>query len=162
MTLFGPFSAALNKHLSVSVRPFIPKSRYITDSLLAIADSEDARMTSAYELVDWLRLADVTPAPAEISCLASAIRRFHHPALKTLLQFLHPSEGQLWESGILDSLEELVLLALGAKKISDLFAGFALKSTLSCYSTIAVKPNLEMYDVGQSSCVHFFHGTCLP
>lgn len=119
-------------------------------------------MTSAYELVDWLRLADVTPTSAEIICLASVIRRFHHPTLKTLIRFLHPSEGQLWESGILDSLEELVLLIPGTKKISDLFAGFALKSTLSCYSTIVVKLNLEMYDVGRSSYVHFFHGTCLP
>lgn len=63
-------------------------------------------MTSAYELVDWLRLTDIVLTSAEISRLASIIQRFHHPTLKTLLQFLHPSEGQMWESDVLEILEE--------------------------------------------------------
>ncbi|KAL4075510.1 ribosome 60S biogenesis N-terminal-domain-containing protein [Scleroderma citrinum] len=72
-----------------------------------VPEAEDARMDSAYELVDWLRLADVTPTPADITHLASVIRRLHHPTLKAFLQFLHPSQDQLWGSGILDFLEEL-------------------------------------------------------
>ncbi|KAI6110769.1 ribosome 60S biogenesis N-terminal-domain-containing protein [Pisolithus croceorrhizus] len=71
-----------------------------------VPENETARMTSAYELVDWVRLVDVPPAPMDISRLASVIRRFHNPTLKALLEVLSPLEGQLWESNILEVLEE--------------------------------------------------------
>lgn len=58
-------------------------------------------MTSAFELVDWLRLVDVEPSPADISRLASVIQRFYEPALWALIDYLHPSHSHLWDSEIL-------------------------------------------------------------
>ncbi|KAF8128177.1 ribosome 60S biogenesis N-terminal-domain-containing protein [Boletus edulis] len=66
-----------------------------------VPPSESARMTSAFELVDWLRLVDVKPSPADISRLASVVRRFYEPALWALVDHLHPSNNQLWNSDIL-------------------------------------------------------------
>ncbi|KAH7884073.1 ribosome 60S biogenesis N-terminal-domain-containing protein [Phlebopus sp. FC_14] len=65
--------------------------------------SEPARITGAYELVDWLRIVDFSPTPADIARLASVIQRFHKPALKFLVDNLHPSESALWGSGLLGS-----------------------------------------------------------
>lgn len=63
-------------------------------------------MTSAFELVDWLRLLDVEPSPANISRLASVVRRMYEPALWALIDFLHPSYGHLWDSQIWQHLHE--------------------------------------------------------
>ena len=63
-------------------------------------------MTSAFELVDWLRLVDVKPSPADTSRLASVVWRFYEPALWSLINFLHPSDGHLWDSDILKSLPD--------------------------------------------------------
>ncbi|KAF9224544.1 hypothetical protein BS17DRAFT_780022 [Gyrodon lividus] len=79
----------------------------VTDFLVHIEQipvpaSESARMTCAFELVDWLRLADVNPSPSDISRIASVIRRFYEPALWALVNHLHPSDGHLWESDLLE------------------------------------------------------------
>ncbi|KAI5997091.1 ribosome 60S biogenesis N-terminal-domain-containing protein [Pisolithus albus] len=71
-----------------------------------VPENETAWMTSAYELVDWVRLVDCPPTPMDISRLVSVIHRFHKPTLKALLEVLSPLEGQLWESNILEVLEE--------------------------------------------------------
>lgn len=63
-------------------------------------------MTSAFELVDWLRLVDVKPSPADISRLASVVRRFYEPALWALIDYLHPFSGHLWDSEILKPLPD--------------------------------------------------------
>lgn len=70
-------------------------------SIAYTASSESARMTGAFELVDWLRLVDVKPSPTDISRLASVIRRFYEPALWALINYLHPSDGHLWDSQVL-------------------------------------------------------------
>ncbi|KAG6375258.1 ribosome 60S biogenesis N-terminal-domain-containing protein [Boletus reticuloceps] len=51
--------------------------------------------------LDWLRLVDVKPSAADISRLASVVRRFYEPALWALVDHLHPSDNQLWNSDIL-------------------------------------------------------------
>ncbi|KAG6331073.1 hypothetical protein ID866_8017 [Astraeus odoratus] len=73
-----------------------------------VPESEKARMASAFELVDWLRLADVTPTSSDISRLVAVIRRFHQPTLKVLAYFLHPAEGQLWDLSVLNALDNLI------------------------------------------------------
>ena len=78
----------------------------IVISAAYLAPSESARMTSAFELVDWLRLVDVNPSPADISRLASVVRRFYEPALWALVDYLHPSDGHLWDSEILKPLPD--------------------------------------------------------
>lgn len=75
-------------------------------SVAYTAPSESARMTSAFELVDWLRLVDMKPSPADISRLASVVRRFYEPALWALINYLHPSDSHLWDSEVLKSLPE--------------------------------------------------------
>ena len=72
-----------------------------------LAPSEGARMASAFELVDWLRLVDAKPSSADISRLVSVVRRFYEPALWALVDFLHPSDGLLWNSEILKLLSDL-------------------------------------------------------
>ncbi|KAI6003337.1 ribosome 60S biogenesis N-terminal-domain-containing protein [Pisolithus marmoratus] len=74
---------------------------------VSVPESATARMTNAYELVDWVRLVDVPPTPVDISRLASVICRFHKPTVKALAEVLCPLEGQLWESNILEVLEEV-------------------------------------------------------
>ncbi|KAH0839437.1 ribosome 60S biogenesis N-terminal-domain-containing protein [Lanmaoa asiatica] len=74
--------------------------------IVYLAPSEGARMTSAFELVDWLRLVDAKPSPADISRLASVVRRFYEPALWALINHLHPSNGHLWYSEILKILPD--------------------------------------------------------
>ncbi|KAG9316606.1 ribosome 60S biogenesis N-terminal-domain-containing protein [Chiua virens] len=68
---------------------------------MPIPPSESARMTSAFELVDWVRLVDVKPSASDISRLAAVVRRFYEPAIWALINYLHPSDGHLWESDIL-------------------------------------------------------------
>ncbi|KIJ58576.1 hypothetical protein HYDPIDRAFT_34037 [Hydnomerulius pinastri MD-312] len=62
--------------------------------------SESGRIASAFELVDWLRLADVHPSPSDINRIVSVVRRFHDPALWTLVEYLHPSDDHLWNSSL--------------------------------------------------------------
>ncbi|KAG8218153.1 ribosome 60S biogenesis N-terminal-domain-containing protein [Butyriboletus roseoflavus] len=71
-----------------------------------VPPSESARMMSAFELVDWIRLVDVEPSPADISRLASVVRRFYEPALWALIDYLHPSHSHLWDSEILKLLRD--------------------------------------------------------
>lgn len=71
-----------------------------TASVLNLAPSESARMTSAFEIVDWLRLVGVKPSAADISRLASVVQRFYEPALWALIDYLHPTNGHLWDSEI--------------------------------------------------------------
>ncbi|KAI0666153.1 ribosome 60S biogenesis N-terminal-domain-containing protein [Trametes maxima] len=53
------------------------------------------RQTSAYELVDWLRLIGPRLHPSELSRLVRAVERFHPPALKELVQYLSPRKASL-------------------------------------------------------------------
>lgn len=78
----------------------------LSRSRVYVASLESARMTSAFELVDWLRLVDIKPSAADISRLASVVRRFYEPALWALIDHLHPSDGLLWDSGILKPLPD--------------------------------------------------------
>lgn len=75
-------------------------------SVASLAPSDGARMTSAFELVDWLRLVDAKLSPSDISRLASVVRQFYEPALWALVDFLHPSTGHLWDSDILKHLPD--------------------------------------------------------
>ncbi|KAF9233345.1 ribosome 60S biogenesis N-terminal-domain-containing protein [Melanogaster broomeanus] len=46
---------------------------------IPIPTLESARMSSAFELVDWLRLVDVNLSPSDVSRIASVIRRLYEP-----------------------------------------------------------------------------------
>ncbi|KIJ58797.1 hypothetical protein HYDPIDRAFT_33810 [Hydnomerulius pinastri MD-312] len=72
-----------------------------------IPASESGRIADAFELVDWLRLADVHPSPSDINRIASVVHRVHEPALWALVEHPHPSDGHLWDS----SLSELLIEA---------------------------------------------------
>lgn len=61
-----------------------------------IATSEIEGQTSAYELVDWLRLIGPRLHSSELARLVLATEKFHAPALKELLQYLNPREVSLW------------------------------------------------------------------
>ncbi|KIJ57453.1 hypothetical protein HYDPIDRAFT_35114, partial [Hydnomerulius pinastri MD-312] len=67
---------------------------------IPVPTSENGRIAGAFELVDWLRLADVHPSPSDINRIVSVVRRFHEPALWTLVECLHPSDGNLWDSSL--------------------------------------------------------------
>lgn len=62
----------------------------------AAAVSDVAGQTSAYELVDWLRLIGPRLHSSELVRLVKATERFHAPAAKELLQYLNPREVSLW------------------------------------------------------------------
>ncbi|KIO12008.1 hypothetical protein M404DRAFT_994067 [Pisolithus tinctorius Marx 270] len=97
----GPRSIAREKANTGAIEVFLDRVEQ-----MPVPENENARMTGAYELVDWVRLVDVPPTPTDISRLALVICRFHKPTLKALVDVLSPSEGQLWESNILEVLEE--------------------------------------------------------
>ncbi|KAF8838207.1 hypothetical protein BDN67DRAFT_955439 [Paxillus ammoniavirescens] len=69
---------------------------------IPVPASETARLAGAFELVDWLRLADVNPSPSGILRIASVIRAFYEPALWVLVDYLHPSDSHLWGSELLE------------------------------------------------------------
>ncbi len=52
--------------------------------------------TSAFELVDWLRLIGPRLHSSELARLVLATENFHAPALKELLQYLNPRNVSLW------------------------------------------------------------------
>ncbi|KAI0368460.1 hypothetical protein BV20DRAFT_969281 [Pilatotrama ljubarskyi] len=58
--------------------------------------SESERQTSAYELVDWLRLVGPRLHSSELSRLVRVVQRFHELALKELFQYINPREVSLW------------------------------------------------------------------
>ncbi|KIJ58791.1 hypothetical protein HYDPIDRAFT_119198 [Hydnomerulius pinastri MD-312] len=73
---------------------------------IPVPTSESGRIAGAFELIDWLRLADVHPSSSDITRIVSVVRRFHEPALWTLIEYLHPSDGHLWNSSLSDLLVE--------------------------------------------------------
>ena len=74
------------------------KFRTIADSCVAAAEA--ARVTSAYELVDWLRLIDQPLRSSEIMRLVLIIHRYHPPALKELAWAINPKANLLWEGPV--------------------------------------------------------------
>ncbi|KAI6044064.1 ribosome 60S biogenesis N-terminal-domain-containing protein [Pisolithus marmoratus] len=97
----GPRADMREQEDAVAVEVFLDRVEQVS-----VPENATARMTSAYELVDWVRLVDVPPTPVDISRLASVICRFHKPTVRALAEVLSPLEGQLWESNILEILEE--------------------------------------------------------
>ncbi|KAH9853304.1 ribosome 60S biogenesis N-terminal-domain-containing protein [Lenzites betulinus] len=61
--------------------------------------SEAERQTSAYELVDWVRLIDPQLSSSDLARLVQVIGNIWAPALKELVQYLDPRKNTLW-SGI--------------------------------------------------------------
>ncbi|KAJ8490078.1 hypothetical protein ONZ51_g2525 [Trametes cubensis] len=57
--------------------------------------SESERQTSAYELVDWIRLVGPRLHPSELERLMKVTESLHMPALKELLQDVNPRETSL-------------------------------------------------------------------
>jgi len=67
------------------------------------AESAAARIISAFELVDWLRLVNNPLSFGDIRQLVSIVERYHKPALKELSEHLHPAHGLLWEAFDIES-----------------------------------------------------------
>ena len=63
----------------------------------AAAPVPAARVESAFELVDWLRLIDVPLTPGDIRRLAAVVGQRHKPALQEFCLNLHPAHGLFWE-----------------------------------------------------------------
>ncbi|KAF8548697.1 hypothetical protein OG21DRAFT_1489160 [Imleria badia] len=58
------------------------------------------------QLVGLASISDAKLSPSDISRLASVVLRFYEPALWALVDFLHPSNGHLWDSEILKHLPD--------------------------------------------------------
>ncbi|KAI0052681.1 hypothetical protein FA95DRAFT_1483272 [Auriscalpium vulgare] len=56
------------------------------------------RQSSAYELVDWLRLLDSDISNGDVAQLVKVVGRLHPPALRQLLEYLHPAQQFLSEA----------------------------------------------------------------
>jgi nucleolar pre-ribosomal-associated protein 1 len=54
------------------------------------------RIATAFEVVDWVRLA-ATYSLSEIKTSAEIVTRFHLPALKDLAESLDPEQKLLWD-----------------------------------------------------------------
>ncbi|KAI0640548.1 ribosome 60S biogenesis N-terminal-domain-containing protein [Trametes meyenii] len=57
--------------------------------------TQSDRQTSAYELVDWLRLIGPRLHPSELARLIRVVGKLHPPAVKELVQYLNPRETSL-------------------------------------------------------------------
>jgi nucleolar pre-ribosomal-associated protein 1 len=64
---------------------------------MCLARSKAAGVISAFQIVDWFRLLDYSPSPDEFGRVAAVVERCHKPALKNLIECLHPGEGLLWD-----------------------------------------------------------------
>lgn len=60
------------------------------------ADDKAARIATAFEVVDWVRVIG-THSASEISTSAVIVARFHPPALRDLAECLDPDQKLLWD-----------------------------------------------------------------
>lgn len=60
------------------------------------AVSKTACVIAAFELVDWLRLADQPLGHDEVTRIAAVIENFHKPALSAFADYLDPAQKLLW------------------------------------------------------------------
>jgi len=61
------------------------------------AEGNHIKITSAFQVVDWLRLVDFSLSPEELRRLVTVVERCHKPATKDLCESLHPAQGLLWD-----------------------------------------------------------------
>lgn len=70
---------------------------------LFLATLPSARQTTAYELVDWVRLLGCTLTSNDIARLVSTIERLHPSALNALVCHIDPRFNHLFDEGIVKS-----------------------------------------------------------
>jgi len=61
--------------------------------VMLVAQSKAACVTSAFELVDWLRFVDVPLQTPQFVRLLSLVDRLHKPAVRDLFDNVHPAHA---------------------------------------------------------------------
>ena len=74
-------------------------------SCIFTAESRALRAQAAFELCDWIRLADHPLHVTELKRLASIVSRLHPRAMSVLFQNLGPHQGSVWDYEVLDPTE---------------------------------------------------------
>ncbi|GBE85449.1 hypothetical protein SCP_0706360 [Sparassis crispa] len=87
------FSASIAPAPTPAVQEFLARVEHLSNPI-----SPEEQETSAYELVDWLRLADFPMHSSEVARLIAAVERFHKGALRELFEYLEPNQQSLWSS----------------------------------------------------------------
>ncbi|KAG5724436.1 Laccase-2 [Termitomyces sp. T112] len=64
---------------------------------IPVSTTKEARKSSAYELVDWLRLVDGQFGSHEIARVVAVLTKLYPPALSMVLESLSPETGSLWK-----------------------------------------------------------------
>ncbi|KAF7984362.1 hypothetical protein HWV62_15393 [Athelia sp. TMB] len=72
---------------------------------VGIPESRVLRAQAAFELCDWIRLADHPLHVTELKRLASIVSRLYPRALSVLFQNLGPHQGSVWDYQVLDPTE---------------------------------------------------------
>lgn len=57
-----------------------------------------ARIISAYELIDWLRLLEQPLRVVEVERLSAILVKFHIPSIAELAEHLDPAQVSFWDA----------------------------------------------------------------
>ena len=72
---------------------FMQLTEHSTNLGVYIAPSKAARVTSAYELVDWFHFVDVPLGAEELTRLTAAVERLYSPAIHDFFEGIPPGYG---------------------------------------------------------------------